>query len=124
MIQEITVKSGHIGTGGTIHKYGIEYVHPDDLIMQYLNVAGWGILQLLAVCIQVNALTAEHSLAAACNTHHIQLEPALLHQFFALSAYLLQQTAAHGTHTTDKEVEHLILGQEERVMDYVERLAQ
>ena len=81
----------------------------EAVIMKGLEVAGRSLVKFLAVGVQIYALTAEHGLASACYTNHVELEAALLHQFLALAADLLQQTAAHGTHTADEQVEHLIL---------------
>ena len=48
----------------------------------------------------------------------------MLLEFFVLAAYLLDEHAAYGADTADEEVEHLIVGQEERVVQDVKRLAQ
>ena len=41
-----------------------------------------------------------------------------------LAVNLLDEAAAHGTNAADEEVEHLVFGEEERIMNDVERLAQ
>ena len=43
---------------------------------------------------------------------------------FVLPTNLLDELSAHGSHTADKQIEHLVFGEEERVVDDVEYLAQ
>ena len=58
------------------------------------------------------------------NAHHIQLQATFLHQLFLLTCELLNQAIAHRTCTTDKEIEHLIFRQEERIVDNVQGFTQ
>ena len=51
-------------------------------------------------------------------------KPVFLHQFLALAVYLLYQASAHRPDAADEEVQHLVFGKEEGVVNHVERLAQ
>ena len=73
---------------------------------------------------QVDTLAAEECFRSVGNTYYVQLEPVLLHQFLALAVDLLDEASAHRSDTADEEVEHLVFGKEERVVDDVERLAE
>jgi hypothetical protein len=42
------------------------------------------------------------------------------HQLLLLATNLFYQTTPYRTDTTDKEVQYLIFGEEERVVDYVQ----
>ena len=61
---------------------------------------------------------------SAGNAHDIQFEAQLTHELLLLMPYLLYQGAAHSTHSTYKEIEHLILTQKERIVYHIECLAQ
>ena len=61
---------------------------------------------------------------SADDAHHIEFKPTLLHQALALTSDLLYEATTYGTHTTDEEVEHLVLREEERVVNHVQRLTQ
>ena len=63
-------------------------------------------------------------MVSVCDAHDVELQPALLHEFLLLAADLLQEASADGPDAADKEVEHLIFREEERVVNHVERLAQ
>ena len=58
------------------------------------------------------------------DAHHIDLQIALLHQLLTLTGNLFQQTATHRAYTTQEHVQHLILRQEERVVNHVQALAE
>ena len=122
--EEVLVESCHIGRGGTIHKDAIEDVHADDLVAKTLEIALGGLLQLLAHVLQVQSLAGEHGIVTRGYANDIELEAEFAHEFLALLAYLLYKAAAHGAHTTDEEVEHLVFAQEKGVVDYVQCLAQ
>ena len=74
--------------------------------------------------LQVDAFAAEERFRSVGNTHHIQLETVLLHQLLALTLNLFDETSTYRADATDEEVEHLVFGKEERVVDDVERLAE
>ena len=123
--EQFLVDGGHIGTGCAIHEDGVEDVHGDDAVAQDLRIAGLPLLlQLLAEIGQVDALATEERMRGIGNAHHVELEPVLLHQLLPLAVNLLDEAAAHGTNAADEEVEHLVFGEEERIVDDVERLAQ
>ena len=55
--------------------------------------------------------------------HDIELQPQFSHQLLLLLVYLFQEAASYRSHTADEEVEYLIFGEEEGVVDDVESLA-
>ena len=125
MIEEVAVESGHIGRSGAVDKDTVEDVHADDLVAQTLDVALGSALETLAhILRQGNATAVENSVVTAGHTHHVEQQALLLLELLLLQADLLQKLTAHGAHTADEEVEHLVLREEERIMDGVERLAQ
>ena len=48
----------------------------------------------------------------------------MLFQLVVLRANLLDELAAHCSHSADEEVEHLVFGEEEGVVQYIQRLLQ
>ena len=95
-----------------------------DFIAQSLYVALLALAECSAVVCEVKTLAVEYCVAAVGNTHDVQLQAVLLLQLLLLRCNLLYEAAAHGTDTADEEVEHLVLRQEERVVDNVQCLAQ
>ena len=124
MVEEILVERCHLIAGGAVHEYRVEDVHPDNLTLEALHIALAASLEGVAVVGKVDTVAVKHGIVSAGNTHHVELESALVHQALALAANLLYEAAAHGTYTADEEVEHLVFGEEERVVYHVECLAQ
>ena len=122
--EEVLVERSHIGRGGAIHEDTVEDVHADDLVAKTLEVALGRLLQLLAEVLQIQSLAGKHGIVARGNAHDIELEAEFAHELLALLMYLLYKAAAHGAHTADEEVEHLVFAQKKGVVDYVQRLAQ
>ena len=129
--QECLIQPCHIGTCRAIHKHAVENIHADDFLLQTFQIACLGSLQTstqlcdgkLAVLFplrEVNAVSVEHRIVSTGNAHHIDLQVALLHQFLTLTGYLLQQAATHCANTAEEYVQHLILRQEERVVNHVQ----
>ena len=58
------------------------------------------------------------------NAHYIQLQATFLHQLFLLTSQLLQEAIAHRTRATNKEIEHLVFGQEERIVNHIQGFTQ
>ena len=50
----------------------------------------------------------------------IELESPRLFESLILGADLVDELSAHGAHTTDEEVENLVFGEEEGVMQHIE----
>ena len=73
---------------------------------------------------EVDSFAVEDALRAARDTHDVELEVALPHQTLALTADLLDQLPADRTDAADEKIELLILGEEETVVDDIQRLAQ
>ena len=112
--QQIFIKRGYIRTGSTIHKYRIENIHTDNLITKRLKrTFGTFRFQLFPVISQVKTLTAEHGFRSVGNTYHMEFQTVFYFQLFLLTADLLYQATSYRTNTTDKEIQHLIFGQEE-----------
>ena len=121
MVEEVLIEAGHLFRGRTVHEHRVEDVHADDLAFQGGDVA---VLQLFAVVAQVDAVTIEDGLLRRGNAHHVEFQLASLLERLVLRANLFDEVAANGSYATDEEVQHLIFRQEERVVEYVERLAQ
>ena len=54
----------------------------------------------------------------------MEFQAIFYHQLLLLLADLLDKTSSHRAHTADKEVEHLIFGEEERVVNHIQRFTQ
>ena len=125
VVHQRAIKRRHIRAGRTIHEHRVKDVHLQDLVAEMLRIAILPMQpKLLPVIIQVNALAQDACLLGIGNADNIQFQPILLHQLRALDANLLQQVATHRTDTRDKEVQHLILGKEEGIVDRVQCLTQ
>ena len=123
--QEVFIQGSHSCACRTVHEYGVKDIHADNLVTKRIQRAFLTFLrQFFAKASQVKSLAAEDCFGSIGNTYHIQLQAVLLHQFLTLAVNLFYQTAAYRTNSADKEVQYLILRQEERVMDHVQRLAQ
>ena len=55
---------------------------------------------------------------------YVQLQTAFFHQCLALTLDLVYQLAAYSADSADKQVQHLIFGKEEAVVNHVKRLAE
>ena len=124
MLQERLIQHGNLTAGGTVYEYRVEDIHLHDLVTHVLRVGREACTQGLLVVVEVDTVAIQHEVVHIRDTHHVQLQSARLHQELLLGADLLKQHAAHGTDTTDEEVQHLVFRQEERVVQHVERLAQ
>ena len=114
MHQELFIKRGDFGTCRTIHKNRIENIHADNLVMQHSGRRRDSFFfHLFPIRSKVNARTCEECTVPVGNAHHLQLQAAFLHQLLLLATDLFYQAAAHRTGTTDKQVQYLILRQEE-----------
>ena len=123
MVEEIFVECSHLVAGGTVNKHRIEDIHTDDLCLEALQIALSTSHKCLTVVVEVYAIAVKCCIMPTYHTHHIELEATLLHQSLALATYLFYEAASHSAHTTDEEVEHLILGEEERIVYHVQCFA-
>ena len=124
MIEEVLVKPCHLGTGSTIHKHAVKDVHANHLVMQTLYVAVLRIGQELTEIAQFQSVTRKDRLVTAGNSHHIQFQTHLVHQFLPLLGNLFDKASANGTHSGNEQIEHLILTQKKTVMDDIKRFAE
>ena len=122
--KEILVERCHLGRCRAIHEDTVEDVHAYDLVAQAPDVACRSLVQALAEVVQFQSLACKHGIVSGGYAHDIELQAEFAHQFLALLVYLLNEASAHGAHTADEEVEHLIFAQEKGVVDDVQRLAQ
>ena len=123
--QQVLVEGSDVGACRAVHKHGVEDVHADNLVAQVLQRAAAALLmQHLAEVGQVDAASVEQRFLAVGNAHHVELQAVFAHQFLPLAVDLLYQAAAHRAYAADEEVQHLVFGQEEGVVDDVQRLAQ
>ena len=124
VLQEGLVEGGNLAAGGAVHKDAVEDVHLHYLVAHPIGVGRLAGTQHLLVVVQVDTLAVEHEVVHVADAHHVQLQPLGLHEHLLLGAQLLQEHAAHGADAADEEVEHLVFGEEERVVQHIERLAQ
>ena len=125
VLQKVFVKRCNVRTCRTIDEYGIEDIHSDYFVTDGLQIAVLTFhLQFFTEISQVKSLTAEHCFRCIDDTYDMQFQSVLHHQFLLLATDLLYQATANRTNTTDKEVQYLIFGQEEGVMDNVQRFTQ
>ncbi len=80
--------------------------------------------QFLTEVSEVETFTAEHCLGSINDAYHMEFQSVLHHQLLLLTTNLFYQTTPYRTDTADKEVQYLVFGQEERVMNYVQRFTQ
>ena len=125
VVEEILVESGDSVAGGAVHEHGVEDVHSDYFLLEFVGIDVLaGFQQTPPVPADVDSGAVEHGLGAAGYAHNVDLEVALLHQGFALPGNLLYELASHGAYSAEEDVELLILGEEEAVVDDVQGLAQ
>lgn len=125
VLQQVLVERGDACAGRTVDKHRVEDVHTDYLVAQHAQRAVHALLlELFAVVLQIDAFAAEQGFRGIGDAHHVQLEAVLLHQFLALAVDLLDEASAYRADAADEEVEHLVFGKEERVVDDVERFAE
>ena len=124
MIEEILVQGGDISASRAIHEHGIEYVHADDRFFHLLRSQVHTVLHLFPVRIQIQSVTVEYSLDTSGDSDDVDLEIAVLHQFFLLAGNLFDKLASHGADTADEQVQFLIFGKEETVVNHIQRLVE
>ena len=124
VFEEVGIEAGHFGTGGTIDEDAVEDVHANDLVVKPLDVTLWRCCELFAEVLQIDTFASEHRIVSACNTHDIELESEFALQLFLLLMNLLNEAATNGSNTTNEEVQHLVFGEEERVVDDVKCFAE
>ena len=73
---------------------------------------------------QVDTVAIDYHSTRVSDTHHIDFKRVLFGQLMLLFSDLIEQVATDQAHTRNKYVQHLILRQEERIVDYVQCLAQ
>ena len=125
MVEEVAVERGDGRAGRAVHEHGVEDVHADDLFLEALRVDLDAVLrQGVLPAGQVDAGAVEDGAGAAGDAHDVDLEAAVALERLLLLRDLGDQAAAHGADAADEQVELLVLGQEEIVVDDVERLAE
>src|SRR5690554_3613939 len=110
-----------MGTGGAVHEYRVEDVHLQDLIADQL----WRALeamfhQVVKISFEWDAVAREERPSSVGNTYDVDPQLVLFLQRLLLLSDLLQQMAAHGAGADDKEVQLLVRGEEEGIVDDVE----
>ena len=124
------ILGGKVGSGDVVvityeGPKGGPGMHADNLLFEAQRIDGDAVLcQALLPVGEVDAGAVEDGARAAGDADDVDFEPARAHQLFALLGDLVDEAAAHSADAAEEEVEFLILGQEEAVMDDVEGLAQ
>ena len=125
VLQKVFVKWCNVGACRTIHEYGVEDIHSDYFVTDRLQVTILAfLLQLFTEISKIEAFATEHGFRSIDDTYDVQLQSVLHHQLLLLATNLFYQTTANRTDTADKEIQYLIFGQEEGVMDNVQRFTQ
>ena len=119
MFQQRLVNLCHLAAGGAIYKDAVVQVHIYYLLEQLLRVARRCALKLLFVVLQIEPVWIEERAAAVGNSNYVKLQMALLHKGGVLLLYLLNEFSAHCAYTADEEVEHLVLREEEGVVQNI-----
>ena len=65
-----------------------------------------------------------HRLAPSADPHEVDAQAAFFHETLALGCNLLEEASAHISRATNKDVDVLIFGKEEAVVEHIECLAQ
>ena len=121
VLQEIFVKRCDVSAGRTVYKYRIKDIHSDNLVADGLQAAVLALFQQFFTEVgEVETFTAEHCLGCINDAYYMEFQSVFHHQFLLLATNLFYQTAPYRTDTTDKEVQYLIFGEEERIVDYVQ----
>ena len=123
MVEEVGIKRGYFWTRSTIDKDAVEDVHSDDLIMQAFDVALWCCFKQFAVVLETYSFASKDSVVTIRNSHDVELQSQFLLQLFLLLMYLLQEASANSSYTTNEEVKHLVLREEEAVVNHIECFA-
>ena len=125
VLQEIFVKRCDIGAGRTVYKDGIKDVHSDNLVADGLQTTVFTLFQqFLTEIRKVETFTAEHCFGSINDTYHMEFQSVFHHEFLLLATNLFYEAAAYRTDTADKEVQYLIFGEEERVVNDIQGFTQ
>ena len=116
MLQQTLIEGSYILARRTVYEYAVEDVHRENRIAEQLRTARSRLLQLFLINLQIESLAVEDGILGRSNTHHVQFQLAALHEVGILILDLFDELAAHCTHTADKEVEHLVLREEEAIV--------
>ena len=124
MLQQRLVNLCHLLARRAVDEHAVEAVHFYNGVAQLALVALVGVCEQFAIVGEVDAVAVEECLLRGGYAHHVQLQTLCALQLLILIVNLFEQLSAHCAHAADKEVEHLVFRQEERVVNGVERLAQ
>ena len=108
MLEARLVELSHVLACSAVDKHTVEYVHLYNLVAQSMVVAFGSIGKLFAIGGKVDAVAVEYSLLGCGNANDVEFESLGALQFFILVVNLLKKLSANSSHTTHKEVEHLV----------------
>ena len=123
MFQKFLIQPGHIGTGRTVDKHGIEDVHSYHFVTQAVQIARRTMRQLFTAVLQTDTFAVEHRIVPAGNTHDLKLQPPFFLQFLTLLRQLRNQATTHRPYSAQKKIEDLVFRKKKTIMDDIKCLA-
>ena len=123
MVEQRTVERRHLRAGRAVDEDRVVDVQGENLVAQALRRRGRSLLfEPPEAVVQGDAFGVDEPFAGVGDSHDADLESLVGHERAPLQADLFQQVAPHLSDAGHEDVEYLILRQEERVVDHVDRL--
>ena len=123
VVEQRTVERRHLRAGRAVDEDRVVDVQGEDFVAQALRRRGRSLLfEPPEAVVQDDAFGVDEPFAGVGDSHDADLESVVGHERAPLQADLFQQVAPHLSDASHEDVEYLILRQEERVVDHVDRL--